>query len=264
VSIPPSLERFFADLRAPQIADLSPESVFVLPIGAVEQHGPHLPMSTDAVMAEAFGRDLVATYGDASDLWLLPTMTWSKSNEHAWSPGTLWMSATTMMAVLDDLARCLATTPVTRIVFFNGHGGNSALLQVVSRDVRLKHGLRTFVMHPSLPADHGGSSPAEELRMGIHGGTDETSLMLHLRPELVDMTQARRSVPEHLAGFRHVGFGRPVSFGWTSDDFGSEGVIGDPTGASAERGKDLYESMLGAAGEALAEVARFDPTPPRA
>lgn len=153
------MTRIFADLRAPEIADLSPGAVAVLPIGSVEQHGPHLPLSTDLVVADTLARDVVAAHGDEIDLLLLPTLAYSKSNEHAWSAGTMWLSATTVLATLDDLGRCLATTPVERLVFLNGHGGNSALLQVASRDIRLAHGLRTFVMHPSLPPTTAGRRP---------------------------------------------------------------------------------------------------------
>jgi creatinine amidohydrolase len=253
--------RIFADLRSPQIPELSPAAIAVLPIGSAEQHGPHLPLSTDFVVADALARDAVATFGDEHELFLLPSMGISKSNEHAWSPGTLWLSATTMLAVLDDIARCLSTSPVRKLVFLNGHGGNSALLQVAARDVRLAYGLQTFVMHPSLPADHGGSSPAAELGMGIHAGIEETSVMLHLRPELVRLDLGVRSVPEQLAGFERVRFGGAVSFGWLSDDFGTDGTIGDPTGASAEHGKQQYEAMITAAGQSFAEIARFDPRP---
>jgi creatinine amidohydrolase len=254
--------RRFAELRLPEVADrLGPDSVLIQPLGAVEQHGPHLPLATDLLVVDAVTRAAVAVYGDRHDLWLLPPLGYSKSNEHAWAPGTVWLSATTLLAVLDDVGRSLATTPARRLVLFNGHGGNSALLGVAARDLRLAHGLATFVMHPRLPPDQGGDSPASELGMGIHAGLDETSLVLHLRPDLVDMDAAVRSVPEHLAEFRHVRFGGAVGFGWLSDDFGTGGVIGDPTGATAERGKRMLEGMVAAAGDALGEVARFRPRP---
>jgi creatinine amidohydrolase len=131
------------------------------------------------------------------------------------------------------------------------------LLQVVNRELRLSHGLLTFTTHPGVPADQGGTSAAHELGMGVHGGEDETALMLHLRPELVDMTRAKRNVPEWLAENRYVRFGGRVSFGWLSDDFGPEGHIGDPTGATAARGKELFDGAVRAFGDALAEVATF-------
>jgi creatinine amidohydrolase len=206
---------------------------------------------------------VVAGYGDELGLLLLPSMAVSKSNEHAWSPGTLWLSAATMLTVLDEIARCVATTPVRKLVFLNGHGGNSALLQVASRDVRLATGLQTFVMHPSVPPDQGGASTALELGMGIHAGIEETSVMLHLRPDLVKLELGRRGVPEHLTAFERVGFGKPVSFGWLSNDFGTDGTLGDPTGSTAEHGKQKYEAMIITAAQSLAEIARFDARPPR-
>jgi creatinine amidohydrolase len=256
----PDSPRRFAELRGPQVAELLTErSVLVQPLGAVEQHGPHLPLNTDEVVATAVAEAAVTEAArQGLDVWLLPTLTYTKSNEHAWSPGTVWLSATTMLAVLDDIGRCLATTPASRLVFFNGHGGNSALLNVANRELRLAHGLKTFLAHPSVPADQGGVSPPSELGMGVHGGTDETSIMLHLRPDLVDMSLAERRVPEHLAANHHVRFGGRVSFGWLSDDFGPDGYIGDPTVATAELGQQLFAAGVAAFVEALHEIAVFE------
>ena len=251
--------RALAELRAPSIASkLDEGSILVLPIGATEQHGPHLPFSTDSVIAEAVAAATVFEVGADVDAWLLPPLAFTKSNEHAWSAGTFWLSARTLLSVLEDVGRCVAATPARRLVFLNGHGGNSSLLNTTCRELRLQFGLQTFLAHPSLPPDHGGASPEEELGMGIHGGLDETSLMLHLRPELVDLVAGFRNLPEPLAANRHVRFGGAVSFGWLSNDFGPSGLIGDPTGATPERGKILFDGAVHAFAEALAEVARFD------
>ncbi len=256
--------RYFPDLTGPQVAErLTERSILVQPLGAIEQHGPHLPMSTDSVIATAVAEAAVAEVGDELDVWLLPTLQYTKSNEHAWSAGTLWLSATTMLAVLDDLGRCVATTPAQRLVFLNGHGGNSALLNVANRELRLAHGLMTFLAHPGVPPDQGGTSPADELGMGVHGGTDETSLMLHLAPHLVDMSRAERRVPEAIVGNRYVRFGGLVSFGWMSNDFFPDGYIGDPTTATAELGKRLFEEAVHGFGEALREISLFDFGRPR-
>jgi creatinine amidohydrolase len=251
--------RDFASLRAPQIRErLSAGSILVLPVGAIEQHGPHLPLNTDLVVAEAVVDATLATVGDEVDAWRLPALAVSKSNEHAWSGGTLWLSATTLLAVLHDLGRCVSTTPARKLVFLNGHGGNSSLLNVACRELRLAYGLQTFLAHPGVPPDQGGASPPEELGMGVHGGLEETSLMLHLQPALVDLDGVTRNVPEGLAANRYVRFGGPVSFGWLSNDFGPSGYVGDPTGATAQRGKERFESAVRAFGEALGEVRRFD------
>jgi creatinine amidohydrolase len=251
--------RDLAELRAPDLARLvTQRSIFVQPLGAVEQHGPHLPYNTDLLIADHVARAAVDRVGDELDVWLLPPLAYTKSNEHAWSSGTIWLSATTLLAVLDDIGRCVAATPARRLVFFNGHGGNSALVGVANREIRLAHGLMTFLAHPGVPPDQGGESPADELGMGIHGGTDETSIMLHLAPDLVDMSAATRNVPEQLAANRYVRFGGPVGFGWLSDDFGPDGHIGDPVPATAERGARLVAQAVDAFCEALAEVAAFE------
>ena len=251
--------REFGNLRGPQVSQLlTSTSILVLPVGAIEQHGPHLPLNTDLVVADAVAQAAVSRVGDKLDCWLLPSITVSKSNEHAWSAGTLWLSARTLLSVLEDLGRSVATTPARKLVFVNGHGGNSSLLAVANRELRLKYGLQTFLAHPHMPADQGGTSASVELGMGVHGGDDETSVMLHLRPELVDMNLAVRRVPEKLAANKHVRFGGSVSFGWLSNDFHADGHIGDPTRASAERGKVLFDGAVDNLCTALEEIRVFD------
>jgi creatinine amidohydrolase len=251
--------RHLAELRAPDIDQLlSDRSILVQPLGAIEQHGPHLPFNTDLVIAERVAGAAVDRVGGSLDVWLLPPLAYTKSNEHAWSAGTIWLSATTLLAVLDDLGRCVRATPSRKLVFMNGHGGNSALVGVANREIRLRHGLMTFLAHPSLPPDQGGGSAESEMGMGIHGGLDETSLMLHLAPDLVDVDVATRNVPEALADNDHVRFGGPVGFGWLSNDFGPDGHIGDPTGATAERGAELFEGAVEAFRGALGEIAAFE------
>lgn len=252
----------FLDLTAPQVRALPADTVAVLPLGAVEQHGPHLPVSTDWVVATAAAEAAVATVGERHpevSAVVLPGLAVTKSDEHAWSPGTLWLSAETLMAVLVDLGRSLATSGVTRLLLVNGHGGNSALGQVACRELRRRSGLRTFLAHPAAPTDQGGrGGAASEHGMGVHGGHDETSLLLHLRPELVRMDLAEARVPHGLRDFALIGFGTSVSFGWLSDDFGPDGHIGDPTGATAEHGKALFEAAVEHLAAVVVEASRFD------
>ncbi|MYB25683.1 MAG: creatininase family protein [Acidimicrobiia bacterium] len=254
-------QRRLENLTAPEIAErIGPGSVLVWPIGAVEQHGPHLPLSVDHVVAHESARAAVAACGEEADAWLLPTLSISKSDEHAWSPGSLWLSAETLLAVIGDVGRSAATTGAERLVFLNAHGGNTALLGVACRELRRRFGLRTFLVHPFVPPDHGGrsASAADELGMGVHGGHDETSVMLHLRPELVRMDRAVRRVPEGLAEQRHVRFGGLTAFGWLSNDFGPDGHIGDPTGATPEAGKNFFEAAVELVAEQIAEISTFD------
>ena len=141
--------RRLCDLRGPEISSkITSRSIFVQPLGALEQHGPHLPFNTDEIVATAVAESAAAAVGEKIDVWLLPTISYTKSNEHALAPGTIWLSATTMLSVLDDIGRCIASTNAKKLVFLNGHGGNSALLNVVNRELRLSYGLQTFTAHP--------------------------------------------------------------------------------------------------------------------
>ncbi len=260
--------RSWGELSGPALAEaLTEDSILVLPIGAVEHHGPHLPLSTDLLMAQLLGHRVVdAAVESGLDAWLLPPIAYAKSDEHAWAPGTLWISATTLLATLTDLGRAITTTRARTLVFYNGHGGNLALLQVALRELRTKFGLRTFLVNVSIPSGDGETRPGsgpDEKGFGIHGGHGETSLAMHLRPELVDLSVATRAVPDHLADFELIGFGgAPVQFGWTSDDFGTGGVVGDPTEATAEWGAVLAEGLVADGVAALAEIARFHHAPP--
>lgn len=269
----PGRSRRLSDLRASDFArEVGDGSILVLPIGAIEQHGPHLPFNTDLVIAEACAQAVVDAVGDDLDLWLMEPLAYTKSNEHAGTPGTVWLGPETLLRVLDDIGRSVAATSARKLALLNGHGGNSSLLNVACRELRLNHGLETFLLHPSLPPDQGGTSPGDtgsddgtisaatgagELGMGIHAGFAETSIMLHLRPGLVHMDLAERNVPEHLADNDHVRFGGTVTFGWLANDFGPSGLIGDPKGANAEAGSQLYKQAVEQLAEAFAEISRF-------
>ncbi|WP_035856569.1 creatininase family protein [Cryptosporangium arvum] len=246
----------FVDRTAPELAALDPDAVIVLPLGSIEQHGPHLPVSTDLTVASAVASAAVPLARSRGvDALLLPALSYTKSDEHAWSPGTIWLSWDTLMRTLVDIGRSIATTPARRLLLLNAHGGNSALGQVACRELRREFGLRTFLAHPSAP----GSSSASEQGLGIHGGHSETSVMLHLRPDLVHLEHAGRWVPEHLAGYEHIGFGKPVSFGWLSSDFNADGVLGDASTATAEYGREVFERAVDTMASVLGEAQRFSP-----
>jgi creatinine amidohydrolase len=255
------VSRQLAELSGPAVAErLTRDSIVLVPTGAIEHHGPHLPLLTDHLIAESVAA--VAVDGAVAaglDVWRLPTLAYTKSDEHNWAPGTVWLDWDTMFRTCLEIGRAVAKMGAGTIVFANGHGGNTALLGVVIREIRKLYGLRTFAM-PTLSL--GGAPPhgegLDEHGLGIHGGAAETSLVMHLRPNLVDLSLAQRWVPEHLADFKLIGFNaRPVSFGWLSDDFGTPGVVGDPTQATAEYGAMLWDASVAQAVASLGEIARF-------
>ena len=249
------MTRRYAELTTEQITTvLSRDSVLVLPTGAIEPHGPHLPLATDLVVAEAVSSAVVERGAAAGhDVWLLPALGYTKSDEHAQLPGTLWLRASTLFETLVDIGAAVAQTPARRLLFLNAHGGNSALIEVAARELRRRFMLQTFFS--SGPAQPGPT----ERGLGIHAGWAETSMMLHLRPDLVHMDRAVASVADAVADAAHVGFTKTVRFGWLSTDFAESGVIGDPTGASADMGAKLFEERVDALVATLGEIATFDP-----
>lgn len=247
--------RRYAELTTEQVTTvLSRNSVLVLPTGAIEPHGPHLPLATDLIVAEAVSSAVVERGAAAGhDVWLLPALGYTKSDEHARLPGTIWLRASTLFETLVDIGAALAQTPARRLLFLNAHGGNSALIEVAARELRRRFALQTFFV--SGPAQPGPT----ERGLGIHAGWAETSMMLHLRPDLVHMDKAVPAVADAVADATHVGFSKTVKFGWLSTDFAESGVIGDPTGASADAGATLFDDRVTAVVDALGEIATFDP-----
>jgi creatinine amidohydrolase len=248
------------ELAGPSLAStLTADSIIVLPTGSIEHHGPHLPLATDLILADLMSSKIVdAAVATGLDVWRLAPLSYTKSDEHHWAPGTMWVSWDTLMRTLVDLGRSVASTPARTLVFYNGHGGNTALLMVALRELHIQFGLRTFLMNAGMPAGDGVNGP-DERGFGIHGGHGETSMVMALRPELVDLSLASRAVPDQIADFEHVKFnGGSVAFGWQSDDFGPSGVIGDPTEASAAWGLHLVAASTAQGVAELAEIARFN------
>jgi len=248
------MSRELAELSGPALTStLTAESIIVVPTGSIEHHGPHLPLATDLLLADHVSRATVeAAVAAGLDVWRLPPLGYTKSDEHHWAPGTMWITAETLLATVREIGASVANTPARTLVFLNGHGGNIALLQVALREIRRLTGLHTFLMNVGVDA-----APHEN-GFGIHGGHGETSLLMHVRPDLVDSSLFERAVPDALADLERIKFnGGAVAFGWVSNDFGPSGVIGDPTGSSAEIGKALFDQAVLDGVASLKEIATF-------
>ncbi len=253
--------RFWQELSWPDFAALDgPNAVAVLPVAAIEQHGPHLPVQVDACINDGILRHALSRVPDDLEVLALPMQAVGKSDEHLAFPGTLTLSAETLTQVLIQLGESVQRAGLRRIVLFNSHGGNPQVLDIVARTLRIRHKL--FVVNVSWPrlGLPDGMFPAHELTHGIHGGDVETSVMLHLRPDLVDMDKARNFEPWTVAMQARFGFltaeGR-IGFGWQTQDLHPAGACGDASLATAAKGRLVVEHVSERLLSLLREVSEY-------
>ncbi len=261
--------RFWADLCTRDFARLDPaRTIAVLPVAATEQHGPHLPLSVDTVLADGIvAASLPHLPADLSVLFL-PTQAVGLSPEHARFPGTLTLKAETLLRLWTDIGESVAAAGVRKLLLFNSHGGQVSVLDLVARDLRARLNLLvyscswfTLPLHDAQGQDLNALFSAEEHRFGIHGGDIETSMMLALAPARVQMSQAQNFVSTAQARaqqFPILGNGRSAKLGWQTQDYHSAGAVGNAAAATAAKG----EALVQAAGRALAQLlAELDALP---
>ena len=257
-----STERYWASLTTREFESLDLErTIAVLPLGAIEQHGPHLPVSVDTDIVNAVVERVVPSLGELSVLFL-PTMTIGKSNEHIAFPGTLTFSAETLLRMWMEVGSSVARAGVRKLVFLNSHGGNVAAMDIVARDLRAEHGMLTASCSWFNLYQGDELFDSRELVHGIHGGQSETSIMLAIREHLVDMTLAENfhSVSEQWSKHHeYLGVGSSaVKVGWLIQDLNLKGACGNAAGATAKLGERLL--ALGASNFA-AFLREFDGLP---
>jgi len=226
-------------------------SILCLPLGAIEQHGPHLPLNTDVVVAEGLTGRLLQRWGAEFDLWQLPTLSIGLSREHDWAAGTLSLSIHGFAAYLRDLAGAIIRAlPARNLAIVNGHGGNRGILENLLHELRGDFGLNAVVLHPF---DLAGADPAD---VDVHGGKGETSVMLALAPEAVRRANIGKGGPPDPKTVQALIFERGATWGWRSDDarLARDGIIGDASGATAEHGAALIERMVAGAGPVFARL----------
>ena len=235
--------------------------VAVLPVAAVEQHGPHLPVGVDAFINQSYLDRVLARLPADLPALFLPLQTVGASSEHSEYPGTLSLSPETLIRAWTEIGDSVARTGCRKLVFMNSHGGNSAVIDIVALELRSRH--RMLAVHAAwhrLGYPEGAIS-SHELAHGIHGGEIETSLMLAFRPNRVKMSAAINfeSQGEDIEReFRRLRATRPIGFGWMASDLNELGAVGDASRASAERGEALAEHGADRFVELLRDVVAFD------
>lgn len=249
------------DLTTLDFAGLDPErTVAILPVGAIEQHGPHLPVRVDAAINAGIIARAVELMSRDTPALVLPMLPYGKSDEHLAFPGTLTLSYETLGRVWYEIAESVHRAGIRKILFLNSHGGQPQLLEIVCRDLRVKLGMfAASVMWPRLIDMDALFAPAEN-RHGIHGGQSETSVMLHLLPELVAMDRAENFVPLSVQIEREselLGPESGVRFGWQAQDLHPKGVCGDATKATAELGQMAVEQTAKRLLVLIDEISRY-------
>ncbi len=252
------MNRWYGSLPATEITSrISEDSILCLAIGSYEQHGPHLPLHTDTVIAEQFTARLVDRYGDQHDVWALPVIPYGLSLEHAWSTGTISLRVPSLSALLDAVVgEYVRATPSRRLLIVNGNGGNRGILEATTYELQASHQVRICVVHPSSLSTVRVESALPE----VHAGMRETSVMLALAPGDVHLDRLPDTFVVNEAQrdeIKRLVLERGTTWPWSSGDprIATIGITGgDPRLASAELGESIIASALDACDAVLKQL----------
>ena len=255
---------FWSDLNTQDFASLNKSrAIAVLPLAATEQHGPHLPLSVDTDIVNGVVRIAMPILKEAAPdlpVYFLPTQAIGLSPEHAAFPGTLTLKPETLMRLWTDIAESVNAAGIHKLVLFNAHGGHVGAMDVVSRDLRARLGMLVYSVSwyqlPLLNAegkDLNALFSDHEHRFGVHAGEVETSVMLALKPESVQMDKAQNfqsTSEERATKFSILGNGKSAKLAWQMQDYNAAGAAGNAAAATAAKG----QALLDAAGRSLAQL----------
>ena len=257
--IPP--ERFFSYLTWTDIQAMPDKEnvVIIQPIGAIEQHGPHLPIIVDSAIAVAVLGKALAKLDPAVPAYALPPLYYGKSNEHWHFPGTITLSVETLLAVLTEMAESVYRSGFRKLVLMNAHGGQPQVMEIVARDLHQKY--EDFLVFPlftwRVPHIAKELLTPQELEFGIHAGDAETSLLLSILPEQVKMERAVAEYPHNLPEDSLLSMEGKLPFAWVTRDLTKSGVMGDATVATKEKGDRLLESVSDGWVQVIKDIYKF-------
>ena len=264
---------FWADcatthFRALQASGAICEVVAVLPVAATEQHGPHLPLKVDSTIVDGVIHAAIAHLPAQSRALFLPTQAVGFSPEHARFAGTLTLKAETVLRVWTELAESVAATGVRKLLIFNAHGGQANLMDLVARDLRARLDMMVFSVNwYALPLagpqgeDLGGLFSAQEQRFGVHAGDLETSMMLAIHPQHVNMAAASNfssNAQIRASSFDILGNGKTAKFAWQMQDYNPAGAAGNAAAATVDKGNKVLDAAGRSLVALLSEIERLD------
>jgi len=255
-------KRFWRDMSWEDFRKGDPSQwIAVVPVAAIEQHGPHLPLSVDVTIAEGYLARVHKLLPDTLPVTFLPLQEIGKSGEHRDFPGTLTFSYETVIRAWVEIGESVYRAGLRKIVFVNSHGGNSSVLDIVTRELRERFGMFAGITSWHRLGYPDGLFSAEEKLHGIHGGEIETSLMLAFAPEKVRMEKLEDFVPVTKAmekDFKVLRSTVPAGFGWMTQDLQETGAIGNAKAATREKGEQAADFGARAFVSLLEDVQRFD------
>ncbi len=253
--------KYWSDWTSPEFDQLdASRTVAVIPLGATEQHGPHLPLSVDALIVDTIVRRAVGQLSESDPVLVLPTQTVGLSTEHMAFKGTLTWSPELVMRTWIELGECVARSGVKKLLFFNAHGGHHGLMDVVARELRQRAQMIVFSSswyQLPMQASVRALFSDEEHRFGVHAGAIETSMMLSIAPLTVKSEQFQNFVSrskERASHYAVLGNGQSAKFGWHAQDYNPQGAMGDARNASADKGEQLLHQAAGGLRQLLLEL----------
>ena len=254
--------RYFAYLTSPAIAAMPNKEhvVIIQPMGAIEQHGAHLPLIVDAAIGIGVLSKALQKLDPEIPAYALPPLYYGKSNEHSSFAGTITMSTQTMLAVLTDIAESVYRAGFRKLALMNSHGGQPQILEIIARDLHEKH--PDFAIFPlftwRVPNVAKDLLTSKELEFGIHGGDAETSLMLALLPEQVHMDKAVTEYPYELPEDSMLSMEGANPFGWVTRDLSQSGVLGDAKAATRDKGEQILASLVDSWVKLIVDIYKFE------
>jgi len=236
-------------------------AVAILPVAAVEQHGPHLPLGTDAIINKGILDAALGLLNPGSHVVVLPMQSVGTSHEHLAFAGTLSFDAKTLIRIWTELGECVYRAGLRRLLIFNSHGGQSGLPEIVATDLRARLGMLVAWASPGAFGTPEGAIDPREAAYGLHGGQKETAMLLHLRPDLVrkEAIAPFASEGERMAQtYRRLRDTGRTGFGWMAEDLNPAGVTGNAALATPELGAALVKQAAQGLAEMIEDMTRFD------
>lgn len=252
---------YWEDMTTEDFASVDPETIAILPIAATEQHGPHLPVATDSAISVGMIELLRDRLPVDISVLVLPHQKIGKSNEHMLGPGTLTLAPKLLISAWRDIGAAVSRTGLRKILIVNSHGGNNAIMDIVTRELRVRFAMLAVATQWSRFGTPAGLIDDEEKRYGIHAGKVETSLMLHFRPDLVRMEKARNfaSATQWMEStFKHLRATGQHNMGWIIHDMNRDGAVGDAAAGTSEIGSAIAGHQVSECIELLKDMNRFD------